>query len=681
MGERVILDPAEVSGTRSELDISDWIRSLDSSEGPDWGDAQMEGYRAQATAGEQLVDFRIPNRQVKIPLMLKDIDATTFASIRSQIQAKVGLFQAEGGWIKRELPNGKVVFAEIVAAACKFSGSWMAAHRDFDNAAEMELECLPDWYEDWVTLDELSASGTGELIGVLEEDGSTANIRGDFPLGNRCALEVTGDASNDQLGLVGAFRSRHYSADATAALSFEAEDLTPLDSASVVALTGASGGNAVQHSNLGTDWTGVVGTTVDATSAEMTQTGQYKLVARASTTSSTPPDVRAVWDVGDLVSPSENPPVTIPAADNFYLLDLGTIRLDRVPVGDHRWQGQIQARGESGGENVCIDRIRLEPVSEWWARLTAPINVSPGLADYGARDEFNQGTGALTGKTAPVGGSWAGAGDADDFTIDTVNNVAQRTAVSDSFGVWNGRFATLGPNATEAVAQIDTAGPTAPSSYHGAVLRFSDINNFFVAYIVDAAGLESGRLRLTLQKRVGGTSTTVQSVVLPGSVVMADDRWITIRFAIFDDGAIYVWVFAQGSPAGDPALVVKDTSLPPSGQAGFLDFQTSATAQTRTYDNFKTWVPIADAVLFSGESASLRTDALLREDSTGVAYGPVSKPVGQHPRMPQSGSEGRPVELLLATSRGDFDQVPDSGLDDIGVTPKYRACYLTVPSA
>lgn len=45
----------------------------------------------------------------------------------------------------------------------------------------------------------------------------------------------------------------------------------------------------------------------------------------------------------------------------------------------------------------------------------------------------------------------------------------------------------------------------------------------------------------------------------------------------------------------------------------------------------------------------------------------------------RTGLEGRTVELFVKASRGDFDQLPDSGIDDIQAQLTYRPTWLYVP--
>ncbi|HYJ21484.1 MAG TPA: hypothetical protein VEW07_05605, partial [Solirubrobacterales bacterium] len=69
----------------------------------------------------------------------------------------------------------------------------------------------------------------------------------------------------------------------------------------------------------------------------LTHVGVYDVYARASTTSATPPWLRLISDVGDIIAPAENTQVRLPAGNNSYLVPLGQISLGKVPFGPHRW--------------------------------------------------------------------------------------------------------------------------------------------------------------------------------------------------------------------------------------------------------------------------------------------------------------------------------------------------------
>ena len=50
------------------------------------------------------------------------------------------------------------------------------------------------------------------------------------------------------------------------------------------------------------------------------------------------------------------------------------------------------------------------------------------------------------------------------------------------------------------------------------------------------------------------------------------------------------------------------------------------------------------------------------------------------PRLPPT-VEGRTTEIFIKASRGDFGQLPDTGIDDISARIVYRPCWLTVPGS
>jgi hypothetical protein len=79
-----------------------------------------------------------------------------------------------------------------------------------------------------------------------------------------------------------------------------------------------------------------------------------------------------------------------------------------------------------------------------------------------------------------------------------------------------------------------------------------------------------------------------------------------------------------------------------------------------------------DAVVFGGASAALRFDGMYRADPSNVFYGPIAQVVGDLPRLPPSGTEAKPVELFLLTSRGDLQTKPDLALGNFTARVTYR---------
>ena len=147
-GETIVLDPSTIAVGRTALDITSYVAAA----GPNWGDAEITAYMADQQVGSTAVDYRLPNRTITIPLMLRAVGATSFATIRSNIEQKVGLFQRQGGQIGRTA-SGTVLYADIVNATLHLGGSYFQAYSNYDVDAVLTLECVPDWYGDEITLD------------------------------------------------------------------------------------------------------------------------------------------------------------------------------------------------------------------------------------------------------------------------------------------------------------------------------------------------------------------------------------------------------------------------------------------------------------------------------------------------------------------------------------------------
>lgn len=365
MTEQILLDPTTLTGgARTQIDITPWIKG----DGIDWGDSEIEAYMSQQTVGELPIGFRLPNRKIVIPFMLRNRNGQSFSSIRSSIQAKAAIFQQEGGWLGRVI-NGTGTWVDIVKATLHLGGSSMAAIGRFDDAAVLQLEAKPDFYANPVVLDMITS--TGVLTTLLKVSSTATVIQGHYP--GRISMLVSDTSGQDRHGLLWGWRSRYYSNLSSAALSIEAETMSLPAGATIQTRSGASGGgsNNVVQITPTSSWADALIT------GSLTHRGQYRVWARIySTTTST--NLRLLWSVGELATPVVNTTVPIPLANNFALVDLGEIRLDINPFGAHRWTGHFQCKGSG---TLQIDQILFQPVAEGAGQLigyTAPGNLQPG---------------------------------------------------------------------------------------------------------------------------------------------------------------------------------------------------------------------------------------------------------------------------------------------------------------
>lgn len=667
--ELVVLDPAEVATGRAELSLH-FGAILVRPEGPDWGDAELAQVMADGRVGSVPVDYRLPNRLVTIPLLLHTSGGMTFDQARARLQQKIGLLQREGGWLKRELRDGRKLYLDVVGATLAMGGHSHQALGHADDQVDLILETLPDWYGDEIALDAITETTQAEIAQVLKQAGVNAVIAGDMPA--RCRIVLNETVSVAQRSLLWGLRSRHYDAATTARLAYDASALTPLDAAFV-------SGATIKHLGLGVAWTPVLSTDI-AVGGPLTHAGRYRVWARAESTNTGSVELRLVWDVGDLSAAAENASVALPPRSQTYLVELGEVNLAPGP-GAHRWRGHIQARGAVGGEDVTIRRLLLQPVDESAGRVVAPVTIASPFAAYAARDEFNQKSdvpGAvsvlLTGQALPAGGLWEGGGDLDDFQV--LDGAALRVANGDS-GRAAGRFAVGGGvTLADTGARVDFSADTVTATpYQGLTLRYTSATNAVIvqAYLVPDIGYHVVAVVNT------GAGWSYYSVALDTGVRGAADAWWTLA-AILTGTQLVAWLYPRGSAPREPIGAVDLVSAPASGKPGIYDAHPDGSVVNRYYDNFAAWAPDPDAVLFPGRSADLATSGLHRQSPDGAAYGPVSHAIGDLPRIPPSGMEGRPVELLLKTSRGDLDVLPDPAIDPLSAQVFYRPCWLFAPA-
>ena len=247
MTEAVLLDPPGVyTETRTQLDITQFIKGP---AGVDWGDAAIQSYLADQVVGSVVVDRRLPNRQIKIPLVIKAPTSTLFGTIRNNIQQKVGIFQRWGGLLARVI-NGVYYYVDVEDATLHLGGSTYQAdpNSPVDVDGVLTLDTLPDWFGAESTCTLASAS-FGCLTGKLQQSSADAIIAGNLP--GRVRIQVSDTSGSDQKSLLWGFRCKNFDSAATAALMIEPEIMSPINgAASGIPAFSPSSVYAVYHSTL-----------------------------------------------------------------------------------------------------------------------------------------------------------------------------------------------------------------------------------------------------------------------------------------------------------------------------------------------------------------------------------------------------------------------------------------------
>jgi hypothetical protein len=671
-GFQLLLDPtAEATGT--QLDVSDGAvnngvgyrltgLSIDDP-------ALKTNYAASISTFGSIPGFPhgYENATVTFSNRIGGSSASNLLTKVNALREKLGKFNREGGTVRIVYPSGDTLTFDVTEAegqGTAFDNAWVGRNRA---TAEVKLTCRPGGRGAEQSLGSFSETTLPVLQAVV------SGIKGSLLANGRAVVTAT---AGDQWTVFTGVQSRYYDSGANANLFFEAEGRTPLGGAAIAAgsaTPSGAGSNVMRQGTLTPVYQAMMSTHALA-GTPMSHIGSFEVLARVyrPTSNTGAVSLYLEWGAGDFQTPTKNDPITF-AADSYEgvwtLCKLGPVHIPKASQGTQKWEGRIVAKSTVTGDDLDVDWIGLCPTTaegdptcygEWSGvqRLDTPTSFS-------ARDEFDQTAGALTGKTAPVGGVWAGAGDADDFSVETTGKTAQRTATSD-VDIDTGRFAVSGVAGFAAQAtQVDFKRSANPSDgigggvlHQGVVARYTDINNWVTA-VVRLRELVTGWAEVRVRKRVAGTVTQIDSAVVLFPAI--GSLW-SLRFQVDASGRWFCWLSAAGSPG---TLVASgfDTALATggalaSGKPGVYDAYTGTVANTRNYDNFFAVVPTADAGCFAGQSLEIRHDRAERENAGGTTWNRVSDPRGRYLRFAPGAAEGRSNRFFLKGVRG--QQVQDN---------------------
>jgi len=630
--------------------------------------------------GDRLAGLRYQNRELTLTLEVVPAGATAAADVQQALAAladKLAKINRDGGTLRRVLPSGDSVTFDLLSADA-IDPPWQAEWK-LARSIRVDVHLTAKPFARGVEEARATHTETSRPVLVFTETG----IAGDVPaLGRLVVTDAQGDA--DRAWAQWGLQLDTYDPASTAALFYEAEACTPLNLGALVTLSGASGSgsNAVSSGTLAPGWAAIL-STKSSGGAQLTHVGEYRVLARLyrPTTNTGQVGVALEWALGDFRAFTRNTPVYY-AADqlegSFTIADLGRVS---IPSGTSRWEGRVIANSTVKGDTLSIDCLWLVPTersgeasARWWA--TSPYAVAAPTA-YLVRDEFKQSTGAATGKTLPIGGTYVGAGDADDFTI--TGGALQRTATSDAAGGPNaGRLLVAnGASSTSCIARTGMSASDQQLAVQGLLLRYTDASNHVAVGVVN----DYFNPYVSVQKCVGGTYTTLAQSAYPSPMVVNTryQLYVLINAA----GQLSVWVTMSTDPS-TPLIQVADTALATggtlaSGQVGLFDHSTSAKPVTRSFYNFWAWAPDRDAAIFAGASVQVGPDDVTRQDAGKALWTPVARYEGDLLTIPPSGLEGRTARFLVTASRASPGEGFDRTIDDLGaqlfVTPR----YLVVP--
>ncbi len=512
-----------------------------------------------------------------------------------------------------------------------------------------------------------------------------AGVPGDVDAEAR--LIVTDNATRDRRLMRWGLESRYYPTAAAPGLMLDSDaDLTVAGFAGALATrTGAydpnATGNNVISATIGQQPLAVCGT------GNKTHVGTFRVFARVWAVAA---DIGAVfvrlsWQDGD--GPLKaNTYVTPPVINAFAEVDLGLITITEKVLGTQRWTGRIEAYSSQVFATLEVDYLYLVPAGEGCGRARATYSYQPGTIN--GRDAFDPiaaGT-ALNGRVAHLGGTWATGGGATDFTafddpVDATLEGVGRSAVDSSYHTGM-RWATLGAtNYTNVEVRARTRLRSVVLLANQAITaRWVDVNNHVALRLNHAIGPFSGTLaQAWLEVRVAGSVVATTTVQFSREI----NTWRTLALIVYSSGRAIGFVI-DSSGATVATLTLIDTSLATggalaTGKPGMFDFCSSALAPVRDYDDFYVGAPAAEPIAcYSGQSLEVRSDETLREDATGVYWGPPPSYRGSGIYVPPAGTRARKTRIAVMARRNDLleladDQIADSLTAQLNYTPRYLA--------
>ncbi len=634
------------------------------------------------TEGERDVSRRYRNRTIQIEL---DVAGAALYDL----QAKVAKLQREGGTLKRTLKDGTTIRIYDLIAADDWSPEFTDLHYLGDVTKVMlnlparplargEEATLADHVE--TTLPVLVATDSG-IAGDVTAAPAALTFDNDSTV-DFAAVSVRGWRPTRST------RTLHPRARARCSTKRRRARLL-VGRRRTRGPAGAGAGSSVMRSAAlsSTSYTAILSTQATGGGAHMSHIGTFRVYARLQTptTNVSYTDVGLEWSTGDYRRFERNTAVRLTAAHRgtWRVADLGLVHAAAIPQGTQRWEGRIIAKGASTStaNTVDVDWLMLVPVDQGFGFASGLWSI-PTPTTYSARDEFDQTAGALTGKSLTLGGTWAGAGDADDFQV-TGTGAVTRTAVSDASST-TGRYATAStPTLSTAMASVlfktSTAG--ALSITPGLLLRYVDVNNWALFRLV--FGIP------TVTKRVAGTVTDIATAT-DAPQLIADNysagTYLKLGFLAAADGTFAAWVVNQNDTFKTPTLTGRDSVLATGGtlddgKVGFYDSNADASAATRTFDAFTAWVPVLDAAAFAGQSIAFTDVDTIREDSAGAYWTRTSIYKGSRLKLPPAGQEGRSarwiVKPLLASEDPDRGTWLDDSIPDLSGRISYTARYIS----
>jgi hypothetical protein len=594
----------------------------------------------------------------------------TVAEAIQRLQMKVGRWQDEGGFVKR-VPDSTAGFSTPVAfvvytAVLGGVHGWLLAHRQVANEITLVLTVGPYCYG---TKEVESAEFTASEARQLEYE--LAKVQGTAP--GIFRLRVKNEGAGNWLTSINAMQSRDHSSAATALLSYEAEALTLLGLAKKATRTGGSGAgeNVVRSGSLANSWQAVLLSKISATGEHLTHVGPRRIVCRIWDPNTTAGNIRLQlqWRVLGATKWISNDEERTYVVGNFSFIDFGEVRPEKAVLGNQRWEFRIVAKTESAvGEEVQLDQFHILPTEQFAVVQEELETLSGGQAIW--EDTFALlAAGFLTGKTAPIGGTYeVGALKGGDFKTALVAGTYREEKGT-------GRMVVAGASSAancllEGTLAVPSTEGVRGFLKSGFVLRYASSANYLLVGVERGhSGIVGHPLKEDVRIRVSKVVAGVETTLINGGGIY---DWFTSKWkiAVNAEGKILIEVTSESGRV--ESFVAEDKVLKTgealaSGKMGIYDIlETGATGEpVRSWSEVKAYGSVAgeeelkQAVCYAGRSIEFRSDGVYRQHASAEVWTRLT-PDGFLPYAPPSGLEARLLKGIFMPSIGNFNAQPDS---------------------
>lgn len=634
VSEGLILDPPEFIQNRVAVDLQqEGLEIL--AQGLDYGESSAQVEMVRKAIGEGVVDRRWPAVECTVPLIVREEGETSLAASNHNVEAKVGLWQQRGGWIRRDFADaaghsGSVGCPVFTAGLTPVQG-WTASHRQVAPDVALKLKRWPIWYAT-VEIEgaEVKASGVRDLKWEIAEMLGTAPGLIRVRIKNENATEA-------YRALISSIESEHFSSAATADLVYEAEALTPTGGAKVVEAAGASGGKVVEHSALTAGWVTILGSEIAGT-GHMTHTGVRWPRMRVEDPSGGV-QLQLEWRSLGSTKWSPGPIVESPVSGDFQIVTLGECRPETAILGDQAWEWRLRARAPGGSGAIRVDRVWLCAVEQTLEVATPSVAQS---AD--AQEQKSPGTAANNTEAGTV--AWSNPGNAVSSNNSAATMAAAKGTSKESHYLQVSDFAFGIPEG----ATITGIGVE--------IERKAALNSG-ADWVADAALY---LMKAGVRQSSGAGKDKADNI----------NNWPTVDTYKAYGGSADLWA---------NTWTVADVNNSGFGVAFRCIAQPATAEQVASVDHIRVTVYYTEAedenrVCFATRSIELRSDGVHRQHPTENVWGNLFLQSGALPHAPAGGLEKRGARGIIIPSQGDLLEQADSGTNNLSVQPIYQPGYL-----